>query len=77
MAVERRLGWDTIPSPRFRIERVASGYRFQGGGFGHGIGLCLAGATERARRGASRDEILGTYFPRARVVPLHDVRPSV
>jgi SpoIID/LytB domain protein len=64
MAVERRLGWDTIPSPRFTIERDRGRLRFAGGGYGHGIGLCVAGAVARARRGASRDAILAAYFPR-------------
>jgi stage II sporulation protein D len=74
MAVERRLGWDSIPSPRFTVERDGGRLRFSGGGFGHGIGLCVAGAIERARRGASRDEILATYFPRARPELLEHVR---
>ncbi len=65
MAVERRLGWNTIPSPRFSIERAGHRLRIVGGGFGHGIGLCVAGAAERARGGASSQEILNAYFPRA------------
>ncbi len=70
MAVERRLGWDAIPSPRFKIERARGAYRFTGGGYGHGIGLCVAGAVERARRGATSAEILAAYFPSARAMLL-------
>jgi stage II sporulation protein D len=74
MAVERRLGWNSLPSPRFTIERVRERFRFSGGGFGHGIGLCVAGAVERAQLGASRDEILGAYFPKVRLVLLEASR---
>lgn len=72
MAVERRLGWNTIPSPRFTIERVRGVYVVRGGGFGHGIGLCVAGAVASARHGATRDELLTRYFPRARTVLLRE-----
>jgi stage II sporulation protein D len=73
MAVERRLGWNSIPSPRFTIEHTRDSVVFSGGGFGHGVGLCVAGSVERARRGAGRDELLRAYFPRARVVLLESV----
>lgn len=74
MAVERRLGWDSIPSPRFAIERRGAALVVRGGGYGHGIGLCVAGAVERARAGAPRETILSAYFPRARVELLGSVR---
>ena len=76
MAVDRRLGWDSIPSPRFTIERRSGSLVIRGGGHGHGIGLCVAGAVARARRGASRDAILTAYFPRARL-QLLGAGPSV
>jgi stage II sporulation protein D len=74
MAVERRLGWDSIPSPRFTLERHGGAIVVRGGGYGHGIGLCVAGAVARARAGASREAILSAYFPRARVELLGSVR---
>ena len=67
MAVERRLGWDSVPSPRFTVERRGGSFVVRGGGYGHGIGLCITGAVARARAGARRDAILAAYFPRARV----------
>lgn len=73
MAVERRLGWNSIPSPRFSIERVRDRIVFSGGGFGHGIGLCVAGCTERARRGATRDALLASYFPKAHLALIEAV----
>jgi stage II sporulation protein D len=69
-AIGRRLGWDALPSTRFTVERRGGRYVFRGGGFGHGIGLCLEGAVERARRGATRDAIVSAYYPRARLVSL-------
>lgn len=61
--IGRTLGWSTLKSTRFRITRTASGFRFQGRGFGHGLGLCQAGAHEMARRTSGYREILGYYFP--------------
>ena len=37
-----RLGWDAMPSPASRVERTARGFRAEGVGFGHRVGLCLA-----------------------------------
>jgi stage II sporulation protein D len=65
LAVGRRLGWETLPSSRFEVERRGPVVTFRGRGFGHGVGLCLAGALARARAGESRDAILRAYFPKA------------
>ncbi len=35
----------------------------QGKGYGHGVGLCQAGAYEMATEGHSEREILSFYFP--------------
>jgi SpoIID/LytB domain protein len=63
MSAGRVLGWQTIGSTLFDVRRTASGYVFSGRGRGHGVGLCVLGAVNRARRGAGRDEILAAYFP--------------
>lgn len=63
MAVARVAGWQSIKSTAFEIDRTATGYRFRGRGFGHGVGLCVIGAGKRAARGASAAEILRFYFP--------------
>lgn len=68
MTIGRRLGWDSLPSPNFTVARERGSFVFRGAGYGHGIGLCLAGAIERARKGDSADEILKTYFPRATIL---------
>ncbi|HLA76842.1 MAG TPA: hypothetical protein VJU18_04590 [Vicinamibacteria bacterium] len=38
----RVLGWGSLPSPAERIEAVPAGFRAQGVGLGHRVGLCLA-----------------------------------
>ena len=37
------LGWDALPSPPDRVTRAAAGYRAEGVGGGHRVGLCLGG----------------------------------
>jgi SpoIID/LytB domain protein len=61
--VGRTLGWNVLKSSRFEIARAGSSYVFRGSGFGHGLGLCQAGAHASASRGAGYRQILGRYFP--------------
>jgi stage II sporulation protein D len=49
-------------STRMSITRSGSTYVFEGTGFGHGVGLCQAGAAARARRGDTTEAILAAYF---------------
>lgn len=62
-AIGRALGWQRLRSTSFELRRTATGYRFAGRGFGHGVGLCVIGAGHRAARGDSADEILRFYYP--------------
>jgi len=59
----RMLGWQTVKSTLFDVRRSAAGYLLAGRGSGHGVGLCVLGAMNRARAGAGRDAILSAYFP--------------
>lgn len=59
-------GERSILSSRFTISPIAGGFRLDGTGFGHGVGLCQVGAIARARRGDSVGAILGHYYPGAR-----------
>jgi len=63
MAVGRVAGFQAVKSTAFDINRTSSGYHFRGRGFGHGVGLCVIGAGQRALRGATADEILKFYYP--------------
>lgn len=55
-------GWASVRSTAFEMEESRFEYRLTGRGTGHGAGLCQAGAIERARRGETREEILGLYY---------------
>jgi hypothetical protein len=63
--VGRTLGWSVLKSSRFEVTRAGSAFVFRGTGFGHGLGLCQAGARVSAGRGASYRQILARYFPGA------------
>ena len=63
-------GWDTVRSTAFEGEETRPAYILTGRGTGHGAGLCQAGAIARARRGESRDVILGLYYKGATVKPV-------
>jgi hypothetical protein len=38
------LGWGALPSPADRVLRESGGFRVEGRGLGHRVGLCLGGA---------------------------------
>jgi SpoIID/LytB domain protein len=63
IALGRVGGWQLLKSTSFEVQRLSSGYRFTGVGYGHGVGLCVIGAGNRAQKGATVDEILAFYFP--------------
>lgn len=57
------VGSTVIKSTNFTV-RVADGTAFfNGGGYGHGVGLCQWGAKQRALDGFSYSEILSYYYP--------------
>jgi stage II sporulation protein D len=45
--------------------------RAQGGGWGHGIGMCQVGALGRARAGQSYRQILTTYYQQTQITRLY------
>jgi SpoIID/LytB domain protein len=63
VVVGRTLGWQHIKSTAFDLKRVTDGYRFNGHGSGHGVGLCVIGSARLAVDGRSADQILRRYFP--------------
>ncbi len=59
-------GW--LRSTRFTLQATRTGGRLvrlvaEGGGNGHGVGMCQWGALGRSRAGASYQDILFAYFP--------------
>lgn len=59
----KELGWNLVLSNFYIIVPKGQKVIFQGRGFGHNLGLCLAGANEQARQGFSYSDILKLYFP--------------
>jgi stage II sporulation protein D (peptidoglycan lytic transglycosylase) len=66
-AIGLKLGWNTVLSPSFTIERRGARFVFRGRGFGSQVGLCLGGAAAQAAAGRSYRDILTFYFPGADV----------
>jgi SpoIID/LytB domain protein len=48
-----------------------TGWRFRGGGWGHGVGMCQTGAIGRAEAGQRYGDILRFYFNGAEVAPIY------
>jgi stage II sporulation protein D len=64
------FGARSIKSTWFDV-RVERGMMiFEGRGFGHGVGLCQAGALARIRAGAALSAVLQRYFPGTALVKL-------
>jgi stage II sporulation protein D len=61
--VTRRLGAKTLKSTLFSVKKTRGVFTFSGRGFGHGVGLCQAGALARLRAGESPEDVLSFYFP--------------
>jgi len=66
-AVNRSLGWNRLRSDWYNVSSVNGHIVFDGKGYGHGVGLCQAGAAEMAKEGRSYREILAFYFFSANV----------
>jgi stage II sporulation protein D len=64
------FGGRTIKSTWFEVRRDGALFVFEGRGFGHGVGLCQAGALARIRAGTRLPSILQRYFPGTRLTTL-------
>lgn len=63
LAVDRRLGWNAVPSNNFQEHNSGTEVILEGVGQGHGVGLCQRGARAMAEEGAGFHEIIDHYFP--------------
>lgn len=61
--LSRRFGAGAVRSTLFDVRREGRAFVFEGRGFGHGVGLCQAGALARIRAGARPAEVLRRYYP--------------
>ena len=62
-AMTRAFGAASIRSTLFTVKKSNDRYVFSGKGYGHGVGLCQAGALARLKSGARVDSVLSHYFP--------------
>jgi stage II sporulation protein D len=62
-AVDRQLGWNHVRSDWYTANVAGGVVEIRGKGYGHGAGLCQAGAYEMAMEGKTEAEILNFYFP--------------
>jgi stage II sporulation protein D len=69
-----RVRWILTPtrggilnSSKFDVRMTGGEIVAEGGGWGHGIGMCQVGAMGRARAGQDYREILGVYYPGTRI----------
>jgi len=78
LAVDRRLGWNAVPSNNFTSRSESGQVVLEGVGQGHSIGLCQRGAKALANEGSSFRQILNHYFPNTQLSLLgeHAVRPT-
>lgn len=49
------------------IKKVPEGYKFQGKGWGHGVGFCQYGAKKLAELGYNHRQILAFYYPHSSI----------
>jgi len=73
--IRRSLG--NLRSSMFIVKAVTGGdgrlreLVFQGGGWGHGVGMCQTGAIGMADAGRSHGQILGHYYPHSELQSLY------
>jgi stage II sporulation protein D len=60
--LRKALGNDALRSTLFEISKTSAGWRLDGKGWGHGVGMCQAGAIGRAKAGQRYEDILRAYY---------------
>ena len=66
----RLVGYDTLRSTLFAVAVDGQYARFAGRGWGHGVGMCQAGAAGMAEQGYTAAQILVYYYGGARLSTL-------
>ena len=67
-----KLKQTPVPAPAASPQPVLTGYRFVGGGFGHGVGMSQAGAYNLGKEGYSSEQILEFYYPGTELQPISE-----
>ena len=63
----RTFGVKSVRSTLFTVTRAHGHLIMAGRGFGHGVGLCQAGAFARLKAGATPEAVLAFYYPGTRL----------
>jgi stage II sporulation protein D len=66
----RAFGARTVRSTLFDVRQSGPTYVFEGRGFGHGVGLCQAGALARIRAGHKLTSVLQHYYPGTKLIKM-------
>ncbi len=74
--LNRELGWNTLKSSLYTLERRGDSLIFTGRGLGHGVGLCQVGAEQMGQMGIAYQKILAHYFPGTIVESFESPRPE-
>ncbi len=69
LAINRKFGWNTIPSNEFNLKSEHSGWQFIGRGRGHLVGMCQLQANELAQHGWHYQQILKLFYPQYSIMP--------
>ncbi len=64
------FGARSIKSALFEVSKQGTRFVFSGKGYGHGVGLCQAGAYARLRAGARPEQVLARYYPGTHLIAL-------
>lgn len=74
--LRQALGYRILPSTNFRIDSFGKELKFQGMGYGHGVGLCQWGTKVLAEKGFNFEKILLYYYPGVTLQPYEALRSS-
>ena len=67
LEIRRWLSPSHLYSSAFEVIRLKDGFRLEGRGWGHGVGLCQIGAAVMGSLGYDYNEILSHYYPNAEI----------
>lgn len=65
-------GGDNKANTKQNTEPVLTGFRFVGGGFGHGVGMSQTGSYKLGEQGYSHQQILEFYYPGTVLQPISE-----
>ncbi len=72
-AINKAYGSEVLLSAFFEIKAEGDQFRFEGRGWGHGVGLCQSGAIEMARQHKTAAQILDHYYPGTKLQKLRPI----